>query len=47
MVIAFFIEKLPSHAGDPYFNRDYYFNAMGEIEQCFSCRGSSCGPVGL
>ena len=39
------MESFLSQAGDSYFDWNYYFGAIGEIEGGLSCQGSCCSPV--
>ena len=39
IVIAAFVENISPHAGDPYFDWDYCFGAISEIERGIPCRG--------
>ena len=47
VVVVLLVEKLPPEAGEPYFNRDDYFCAVGQVKWCLPCGCSRRRPIRL
>ena len=45
VVVVLFVEKLPPEAGEPYFDRDDYFCAVGQVKRCLPCGCSRRRPI--